>query len=184
MANKFGFGSIGTRVKSNGKFPGMQNNTFGQFLHAPALVVETGAQVEMGEIVALVGDTPTNYTVRSLAAGDTATTKTALILRDTVGQNVIEDGIIYSAKRNVAYSIALLNEQNNIEYVVPYDGLGTVSIGDPVFIGLGTNSTVAGSTYEATATGRIALTGYVYTKLPHKPSDNDALAITIGRKVY
>lgn len=184
MADKFGFGSIGSIVKQDGRLAGMLADEFGPALHAPALVSEANANVTMGEIVAIVGEVAgSGYKVRSLASGD-STPVMGVVRRDIVGGTVYDAEQINQAKRNVPLSIFPLTTDQNGKIVVAYADTTAPTVGNPVYVGIGTNGTIAGACYAGSGSGKIAVANFVYTEEWHTPTVTSAKAVAIGRKLY
>lgn len=185
MADKFGLGLPSAIVKSKGHFPGQQYGVLATRLVVPGLPASNYAY-GFGEIVKIVDDKDGAYTFRAVTADDT-TVALAVVMRDIVGGTVYDENVVSKAKSNVAASLFLLNEEQYGAIAVPCASTTSVVVGGAVYVGLGTGTTVAGSTYGAAqgAAGvdSVALTGYTFRELPYKPSDTNAYAVIIGRKL-
>ena len=190
MADKFGFGSGSMIVKRNGHFPGQVEGVLGQKLAVPGLnthsTYDTEWQYGFGETVKILDFKEGAYQFRPMITGDNAT-QLAVIMRDTVGGVSIQDGPIPYGKSNVPVSLFLLSEENHWTITVPCAAIASVAVGGTPYVGLGTNGTTAGSYYGAAQGGggadSVALTGYEFKTLPFKPSDTNAYAVKIGKKL-
>ena len=190
MADKFGFGNGSVIVKSLGHFPGQQYSTLGPRLVVPGLntnsTYDTEWQYGFGEIVKVLDYKDGAYQFRPMITGDNAN-QLAVIMRDIVGGSSVEAGPIPYGKSNVPVSLYLLSEEQHGAIAVPCAAIASVAVGGTPYVGLGTNDTVAGSVYGAAQGGggadSVALTGYEFKTLPYKPSDTDAYAVIIGKKL-
>lgn len=180
MADKFGFGAPKMQVGINQDYPGFQTSSLGTRLLPPGLPVD-GFNYGFGEIVKIVANYEKAYSFRALTTADTAEAL-AVVFRDQVGGTVYNDEIISSAKRNVACSLWLLNEDQYGGVVVPAGE--AIADGGAIFVGLGTGGKVAGAVY-ATADGAhtVALTGFVAVGNSYAPSTTSALAVKIAKKL-
>lgn len=191
MADKFGFGKGSAIVKRNGHFPGQQYGALGPRIVVPGLntnsTYDTEWQYGFGEIVKILDFKDGAYQFRPMITGDNAT-QLAVIMRDTVGGvSPLEQGPIPYGKSNVPVSLYLLSEEQHGPIAVPCAAIASVAVGGTPYVGLGTNGTVAGSVYGAAQGGggadSVALTGYEFKSLPYKPSDTNAYAVIIGKKL-
>lgn len=185
MADKFGLGKPSAIVKSKGHFPGQQYGTLATRLVVPGVPV-ANFNYGFGEIVKIVDNHEGTYSFRALTTDDTAVSL-AVVMRDIVGGTAYDENVISKAKPNVAVSLWLLSEEQYGAIAVPCASITSVTVGGSVFVGLGTNGTVAGAVYGAAqgAAGvdSVALTGYTFRELPYQPSDTNAYAVIIGKKL-
>jgi len=190
MADKFGMGGVSPILKGNGHFPGQQIKVLGPRLVIPGLNThssyDTEYQYAFGEIVKILDSKDGVYQFRPMITADNANSL-AVIMRDTVGQSTLEDGLIAYGKRNVATSLFLLSSDQHGSIAVPCASATSVAVGGTPYVGLGTNGTVAGAVYGAAqgsgGADSVALTGYEFKGLPYAPSTTTALAVEIGKKL-
>lgn len=190
MADKFGFGNGSAIVKRMGHFPGQQYGALDTRLVVPGLntnaTYDTEYQYGFGEIVKVLDGKDGAYQFRPMITADTAT-KLAVIMRDIVGGNLLQDGPIPYGKSNVPVSLWLLEEEQYGAIAVPCAAIASVAVGGTPYVGLGTNGTTAGSVYGAAqgvgGADSVALTGFEFKTLPYKPSDTAAYAVIIGKKL-
>lgn len=179
MATKYGFGRL-KRTVNEGPLVGKQVGVFGGRYIAPAIIKATD-NIEFGEIVVIVKDTPKGYEVRPLTAGDDATKKLGVIYRDQVG-TYQKEGVIDRGLENVTASIFLLVDENKGKIAVPLIG-SAVTVGNDVYVGLGTDaSAIRGAAYpENVADHSFKLTGWVFKDNVYEPTDTSAKAVFIGK---
>ena len=182
MADKFGFGRPSAIVKSLGHFPGQQYSALGPALVIPGIPA-SGYAYGFGEIVKIVDNHEGTYSFRAVTTSDTAVAL-AVVKRDIVGGNDPEAEVIAKAKSHVAVSLFLLSEEQHASITVPCGASASIAVGSAVHIGLGTGGKVAGAVYGASdSTHTVALTGFEFKTLPFKPSETNALAVVIGKKL-
>lgn len=190
MADKFGFGNGSAIVKRLGHFPGQQYGALGGRLVVPAMntnsTYDTEHQYGFGQIVKVLDFKEGAYQFRPMITSDNAT-KLAVIMRDIVGGNLLQDGPIPYGKSNVPVSLWLLEEEQYGSIAVPCAAIASVAVGGTPYVGLGTNGTVSGSVYGAAqgvgGADSVALTGFEFKTLPYQPSDTAAYAVIIGKKL-
>lgn len=182
MADKFGLGKPSTIVKALGHFPGQIYSVLGPTLQVPGVPASAYAY-GFGEIVKIVDNHEGAYSFRAVTTSDTAVAL-AVVKRDQVGGTDPEANVISKAKSHLGVSLFLLSEEQHASIAVPCGSATSVAVGSQVYVGLGTNGKVAGSTYGASdSTHTLTLTGYEFKTLPFKPSDTDALVVIIGKKL-
>lgn len=185
MADKFGLGKPSAIVKSKGHFPGQQYGVLTSREVVPGVPV-ANFNYGFGEIVKIVDNYNGAYSFRALKANDTKAAL-AVVMRDIVGGKSYDDNVISNAKSNVAVSLWLLSDEQYGAIAVPCASITSVTVGGAVYIGLGTGTTVAGAVYGAAqgASGAdsVELTGYTFRELPFQPSDTNAYAVIIGKKL-
>lgn len=181
--SKFGFGGVGFKVKGNTIMPGNQGMVWGaRGLVAPALFAEDlDYEYEFGEIVEITGDTGTNYIVKPIDENTLATAVLGVIMREITGDTTIHAGIITKGIPNVTLNIWPL-EKNVGDIAVAVKGATKPAINGEVFVGNGTNGTVAGVAYPAAISGGTIATDLVFKSLANEPTETNALAVRIGRK--
>lgn len=181
--SKFGFGGVGFQIKKGTVWPGEQKNWLGgERAVLPALFENTVNDYvyEFGEIVEIVDNTETNYIVKPIGATTAATAKLGVIMRTLTGAQNIRTGVVTNGVPNVAIEVWLLENLGGIG--VAYKGdVKDAEINGQVFVGNGTNNTVAGATYGKAITGGTVATTLVFKNLPKAPSTTDALAVLIGK---
>lgn len=182
--SKFGFGGVGFKIRRNTIMPGVQRTWLaGERFVVPALfdATVTNYTYEFGEIVEIVGNDRTNYIVKPITSATLATAKLGVIMKTLTGDTTIHGGIVVNGLPNVTLEIYLLDE--NLGGIgVACKGLAAdVEIGGAVFVGNGTNGTVAGAVYaEAVSNGTIA-TDLVFKSKANTPTETAALSVEIGR---
>ena len=192
MKDKFGFGIPSAVVKELGHFPGQQYSVLGPRKVVPGLSTLNdfaNHDFTFGEIVKINSYEEGAYIVRPIDDADTDVENIAVIMRDIVGGVAYNEAIVKGPKKNVPFSLFLLNDDQYADVVVPVAELvGHVGIvvGGEVFIGKGAG-TVIGAVYgeEQGALGvdTLKLEGWEFKTLPFEPSSTDAKAVVIGRKV-
>lgn len=182
MADKFGFGKPSAIVKALGHFPGQVYSVLGPQLIVPG-VPASGYAYGFGEIIKIADNHEGTYSFRAVTTSDT-TVALAVVKRDMVGGNDPDENVISKAKSHVAVSLFLLSEEQHGSIAVPCGASASIAVGGAVHLGLGTGGKVAGAVYGASDTvNTVAITGYEFKTLPYKPSDTDALAVVIGKKL-
>lgn len=183
-ASKFGFGGVGFQIKKGTVWPGEQKNWLGgERAVLPALFENTvnDYEYEFGEIVEIVDNTETNYIVKPIDGDTTADSKLGVIMRTLTGAQNIRTGVVTNGIPSVAIEVWLL-EENLGGIGVPFKGdVEDVEINGQVFVGNGTNGTVAGTTYGAAVTGGTIATNLVFKNVPKAPSTTEALAVLVGK---
>lgn len=189
MADKFGFGAVSPILKSLGHYPGQQYSALATRIVVPGLETTNDYAnyvFTFGEIIKFYYREAT-YRVRPIASTDADTNNIAVIMRDVVGGTSYNEDIIVGPKRNVPFSLFVLNKEQYGAIAVVCSGTASVAVGGTPYIGLGTNGTVAGTVYGAAqgAAGAdsLALTGWEFKTLPYEPSSTTAKAVVIGRVV-
>jgi hypothetical protein len=190
MADKFGFGKVSMLVKGIGQWPGQQYSVLGVRKVVPGLntntTYDTEYQYGFGEIVKVLEYKDGAYHFRPMITGDSAAS-CAVIMRDIVGGQSVAAGPIPYGKSNVPVSLFLLSADQYGSICVPCASITSIAVGGTPYIGLGTGTTTAGSVYGAAqgdaGVDSIALTGWEFKELPHKPSDTTAYAAIIGKKL-
>lgn len=185
MADKFGLGKPSAIVKSIGNFPGQQYGVLTTRAVVPGVPV-ANFNYGFGEIVKIVDNHEGTYSFRALTTDDTKASL-AVVMRDIVGGTSYNENVISKAKTNVAVSLWLLSDEQYGAIAVPCASITSVTVGGSVFVGLGTGSTVAGAVYGvaqgASGVDSVALTGFTFKELPYQPSDTNAYAVIIGKKL-
>ena len=186
--DKFGFGGIGFTVKTNGTFPGVRTTDWGFPYIGPGLMdfnVETNATYNycQGEIVEIIANTDATYVVKPVDANTTTNSALAVIINVTGGQTNTQPGRIVENAPQVTLALYVLKDINMGGVSVVYKDTAQPTVGAQVYLGLGTNDTVAGTVYSTSGAGKIAINNFVFKNLPYAPSSTNAKAIKIGAKL-
>ncbi len=147
---KFDYSSGLPRVVKQVAFlPGRQTHMFGPRYHDVGKVspdsADAGYLPEFGEFVEIVGRDAKTLIIDEVDDG-TLATDLAFVVRDIVGAQTLGQGIVEGPKANVPMTLAIQTAGQKGRYVAIL-GSGTPSVGDTVYVGLGTNDTVAGVVY-------------------------------------
>lgn len=163
----------------------------GQFTSAQGVHFGTGAvagenvDFEFGEVVAITGEKNKSLVVkRATATLLTSLAVAGVIVRDVVGQRVVEAGQVEGirAGANIPFTVIPLSAPKGWEIAIPVGE--EVEAGDTVFIGNGSKEeALAGAGYkeQKDSTGCLQLTGFVYATDSYKPTSGAGLAAIIRK---
>lgn len=151
----------------------------------PALFADDDtAQYEFGQIVELVGDTKTNFTIKEIGA-DTVNTGTFGVIMGTITgatRTYNPNGII-TAERHIVVNVFILDRLASGSIGVALkllEGQTDPLRGGKVFVGNGTNGTISGAVYpEAVTDGTIELANVEVASEVFTPYLNGAKTIAI-----
>jgi len=136
-------------VKQIAFLPGRQTHMFGPRYHDVGKILpdsaDDGYLVEFGEFVEIVGRDAKTLIVDEVDA-NTVKGDLAFVVRDIVGAQTLGQGIVEGPKANVPMTLAIQTAGQKGKYVAIL-GSGTPSVGGTVYVGRGTNDTVAGVVY-------------------------------------
>ena len=140
--------------------------------------------MEPGEVVEIVGSTNKGYNVKRATSSLTAATA-AILLRDVMGVRTIKEGVFEEYVPGTPMTCVPVSAPAGWSVVVPLVAAEVPVVGNPVFVGLGTNGTVLGGVYDAAqgAAGvdSIELTGWKFQSLSFTPTVSTSIAAVIAK---
>lgn len=179
MASKFGFGKIGAVVRT-GHFAGRVVRDLGHQFIVPAKFAKDSTHAyEFGEIVEIKADGKHNYLIAPITTTTEATADLGVLLREVTGAVNVNQIHVENGVPNIALSVWVLRK-NAGTVAVPIAGDDAVGAGDKVYLGNGTNSTVAGMLYTGSGAGKIEVKGLELKGKPNKPTDGTGKTVEIG----
>lgn len=185
MARLFTYGRLNkvATIPGENHLPGTYFNAYGLQYGAGAFNV-TSDSIEPGEIVEISTSTNKGYSVKRATASLTAATA-AIVLRDVMGVNTIQDGVFEEYAPGKPLSIVPASAPQGWSISVPVVDGETPVVGNTVYVGLGTNGTVLGGVYaSAQGTGgedTIELTGWTFQTTKYQPTTSSSYAVVIGK---
>lgn len=180
---KFVYGSLPRVLKTKGYLPGHITSAFGP-RYVAAGILKTGTDaVEFGEFVELESNTAKSYIVKVVDDGTTAA-QLGVVVRDVVGNSLLtsdegDNNIIAYPKKNVPLSIFVPTTGNKGKIVAFLGASQTPAVGGAVYVGDGTNSTVAGALYTTTGDGKLAATGWKFASTKFTPTEGTGEAVEV-----
>jgi len=185
MARLFTYGKLNKVATKPGQnhLPGTYYTAYGVQYGAGAFN-NTSNDMEPGEIVEIDSTSDKGYSVKRATSSLTANTA-AIVLRDIMGVRAIEDGVFENYEPGVPMTVVPATAPHGWSIVVPLVAAEDPSVGDAVYVGLGTNDTVLGGVY-ASAQGdggadSIKLTDWTFASESFTPTDDDSLAVVIQK---
>lgn len=185
MARLFTYGRLNKVATIPGKnhLPGTYFTAYGIQYGAGAFNV-TANSMEPGEVVEIVGSTNKGYNVKRATASITAATA-AILLRDVMGVRTIKEGVFEEYVPGTPMTCVPVSAPAGWSIVVPLVAGEVPVVGNPVFVGLGTNGTVLGGVYDAAqgAAGvdSIELTGWTFQSVSFTPTVGTSIAAVIAK---
>lgn len=133
---------------------------------------------EYGEVVEIVGDLRTNYTVQAITDSTAVDANLGVILYQRDGKVDIKGGLLTKPEDNVTLSVWVLRENRGTVAVPVLGGDTLVKAGGTIHLGTGLNGTVAGAVYgeAVTSDGTIAITGLKFRDVAHFPTTSTEVA--------
>lgn len=184
MARLFTYGKLKRVATLPGKnhLPGTYYTAYGIQYGAGAFN-NTANDMEPGEIVEIDATSDKGYSVKRATSSLTADTA-AIVIRDIMGVRAIEEGIFKDYKPGVPMTVVPASAPHGWAISVPLAS-GEPSVGDAVYVGLGTGATTVGAIY-ATAQGdagvdSIELTDWTFASTRFQPTDDDSYAVIIQK---
>lgn len=182
---KFVYGALPRTIKAKGYLPGHITSAFGPRYVAAGILKAGESPVEFGEFVELESNTSKSYIVKVV---DTATTASQLgiIVRDVVGSSLLtndegDNNIVAFPKKNVPLSVFAQTSGNKGKIVAILAPSQTPAVGGVVYVGKGTNNTVAGALYTAeqgSGADSIA-TDWKFASVKFQPTEGTGEAVEI-----
>lgn len=175
MARIFEYGKLERRATKIGNFlPGQFTDAQGVYYGTGAIATDTNAY-EFGELVEIVGRTNKVLKVKR-ATSSIALATTGFVIRDVVGQRVIESGIIegIKAESGLPFTVLPASAPQGWGFVVPVSK--AVSKGDQVY---GDKTTLGALTN--TSTSNLELTGWKFASDSYKPTSGAGLCAFVEK---
>ena len=184
MARLFTYGNLSRLATKAGQnhLPGSYFGQYGVQYGAGGFNV-TANDMEPGEIVEISKSTEKGYSVKRATSSLTAATA-AIIVRDIMGVRAIQEGVFENYEPGTPMTVVPVSAPHGWPIVVPVVDGETPVVGNTVYIGLGTNSTVLGGVYDAAQGGgsdSIALTGWTFGSTKFKPTSSSSYAVVIQK---
>lgn len=185
MARLFTYGRLNKVATIPGKnhLPGTYFTAYGIQYGAGAFNV-TANSMEPGEVVEIVGSTAKGYNVKRATASLTAATA-AIILRDVMGVRSITKGVFEEYVPGTPMTCIPISAPAGWSVVVPLVAGEVPVVGNPVFVGLGTNGTVLGGVYDSAqgsgGVDSIELTGWKFQSTKFTPTSGTSIAAVIAK---
>lgn len=183
MARIFEYGKLNRVASKQGNFlPGMFTDAQGVYYGKAAIGVTT-EDYKFGEIVEIKGETNKALQV---ARADANTANFGFVIRDVVGQRVVEAGMIegVEANSNLPFTVLPASAPQGWGFVVAVGK--EVQKGAAIGMGKGTGSGAAkrnlGVAYEkGEDTNVAAITGWVFASDSFKPTSGDGLCAFVKK---
>lgn len=173
MARIFEYGKLNRVASKPGNFlPGMFTDAQGVYYGKAAIGVAT-EDYKFGEIVAITGETNKGLKV---ARADANTTNFGFVIRDVVGQRVIEAGIIegVAAKSDLPFTVLPANAPQGWGFVVAVSK--AVENGSDVYF----DKTTVGVATD-TSQSNTAMTGWVFASDGFRPTSGAGLCAFVKK---
>lgn len=180
---KFVYGALPRTIKAKGYLPGHITSAFGP-RYVAAGILKTGTDaIEFGEFVELESNTSKSYIAKIVDDGTTAA-QLGVVVRDVVGNSLLtndegDNNIVAYPKKNVPLSIFVPTAGNKGKIVAILGASQTPAVGGDVYVGDGTNSTVAGALYTTSGTGKLAATGWQFASVKFQPTEGSGEAVEV-----
>lgn len=173
MARLFTYGKL-KRINtiSNLLLPGEFATAFGVKYAQPALVTD-GNAIEFGETVLVTGVNDRSATI-TRATSSITNANAAFVLREVTGQRVVAPGIIEGIAAGVKLPVTIVKADSQHTWSIVVPVAEDVAAGNPVYVGKGSGSTVAGALYkEAKGNGgadTVLLTNWKFQTASYQPT--------------
>lgn len=185
MARLFTYGKlkrVATQPGTN-HLPGTYYTAYGVQYGAGAYN-NTSNNIEPGEVVEIDQSTDKGYDVKRATSSLTAATA-AIVLRDIMGVRAIEEGVFEDYVQGTAFTVVPASAPQGWSIVVPVVDDETPAVGGTVYVGLGTNDSVAGAIYASEqgvdGVDSIELTGWTFATTKFLPTGSTSYAVTIQK---
>lgn len=183
---KFVYGALPRTIKAKGYLPGHITSAFGPRYVAAGILKTGTTPVEFGEFVELESNTSKSYIAKVVDA-DTTAAQLGVVVRDVVGNSLLtndegDNNIVAFPKKNVPLSVFAQTAGNKGKIVGILAESQTPAVGGAVFVGKGTNGTVAGVLYTAeqgTGGADSIATDWVFSSLKFQPTEGAGEAVEI-----
>lgn len=139
--------------------------------------------LEFGEPVEITAENAKGIGVKRVTSSITSSTL-AFVIRDIVGVRTIASGVAEKPSNDQNMSVVKASTPNTWDFVVPLAASQTPSVGGTVYIGKGTNGTVAGAVY-ASAQGSGGAdsidSGLKFKSVKFSPTSSAGICAWIGK---
>lgn len=186
MARLYDYGRLNqiVNIPAKNALPGTFVVAQGANMAQSAINVDSTYDIEFGEPVEIVSENAKSVTVKRATSSITAA-KTAFVVRDIQGLTIVQKGTLEIPKKGLPATVIKSDASAGWDIVVPLAASQTVTVGNPVFIGKGSGSTVVGAVYT-TAQGAggvdtVEVTGWKFKSAKFKPTSSAGECVWIGK---
>jgi|GEM_PF-2357015 len=185
MARLFTYGKLNrfATIPGQNHLPGTYFTAYGIQKGAGAFN-NTSDNIEPGEIVEIVNSTTKGYSVKRATSSLTAV-KAAIVVRDIMGVNIIDEGLFEEYAPGKPMTVVPATAESGWTITVPIVAGQTPALGGKVYVGLGTNGSIAGAIYAeeqgTDGVDSIELTDWTFASTSFTPTGSDSIAAVIQK---